>query len=389
MKKTAMILSALLFAGVLTACGSKGESSSADSNPADNIPSTEAPEETGTPSADVEENNNTETAYLKDITVEDYMTLEGEYMGLTLYIPARAEVTDEEVEQLALTVYNSAMPAEAGIVDRAVVVGDTINLDYSGKKDGVAFAGGTAQNQQLTIGSGRFIDGFEDGLVGVMPGETVDLNLTFPDYYDNSELAGQEVVFTVTVNYIHLTSASDMQDEVLADLTGGEYESVDTFLEYCREYLEYEADYDYMIAKEDAVIAALDGVFSFSDVPETLQNRYKENIRISLENEAWQYGLDIDIYCYYFYQVDAATYLDYASEISAQQSMMFQFIANREGLGISEEELDESLQRFAEENGVGSVDELLLTGDKENFREYFLFEKVVDFIIENGYVTEV
>lgn len=384
MKKTAMILSALLFAGVLTACGGKGESSSADTNPSGNIPDMETLEETDTSSTETD----TETAYLKDITVEDYMALEGEYMGLTLYIPPLAEVTDEEVEQLALAVYNSEMPAEAGIVDRAVAVGDTINLDYSGKQDGVAFAGGTAQNQQLGIGSGRFIGGFEDGLVGVMPGETVDLNLSFPESYDNPELAGQAVVFTVTVNYIYPSSASEMQDEVLADIAGEKYGSVDAFLAYCREYLEYEAEYDHMLTREDAVLAALDGVFSFSEVPRPLENRYRENIRVSLENEAWQYGWDIDIYCYYNYQVDAATYLDYASEISAQQSMMFQFIANREDLGISEEELDESLQRFAEENGVGSAEELLLTTDRENFREYFLFEKVVDFIIENGYVIE-
>lgn len=80
--------------------------------------------------------------------------------------------------------------------------GDTVNIDYVGKKDGIAFEGGTAQGTDLEIGSGSFIDGFEDGLIGVETGKTVDLNLTFPESYQNTELAGAAVVFTVTVNYI-------------------------------------------------------------------------------------------------------------------------------------------------------------------------------------------
>ena len=87
-------------------------------------------------------------------------------------------------------------------ISRQVKKGDTANIDYVGKKDGVAFDGGTANGYNLVIGSGQFIDGFEDGLIGVAIGSTVDLNLTFPEDYKNAELAGQKVVFTVKVNYI-------------------------------------------------------------------------------------------------------------------------------------------------------------------------------------------
>lgn len=386
MKKFSMILCVLLFAGMLTACGEQGENGPVDTEVGGNIQSTEAANGSDTLSANME--TVTEIVNLKDITVEDYMTLEGDYMGLTLYIPAKAEVTDEEVELLALDVYNSGVPAEGGITDRAVEIGDIINLDYAGYKDGVAFGGGTAQNQQLIIGSGAFIDGFEDGLVGVMPGETVELNLTFPAGYRNAELAGQAVLFTVTVNFIYPNSVSEMQDEILADITGGEYETVAAFLEYCREYLEYEAEYDYTTERELAVMEATEELFSFSEVPEALQNKYAASIRASMESEAMQYGLDIFTYFSYFYGIDAESYLVQASEASAKQCMIFQYIANREGLHLSDEELEESLQRFAEENRVLSVEELLLYNDKEEFREYFMFEKVVEFIIENGQVTE-
>lgn len=85
---------------------------------------------------------------------------------------------------------------------RAVEEGDTVAIDYVGKKDGVAFEGGTG-SYDLTIGSGAFIDGFEDGLIGHTIGETVDLNLTFPEDYGSEDLAGQDVVFTVTINGIY------------------------------------------------------------------------------------------------------------------------------------------------------------------------------------------
>lgn len=390
MKKKAVILSAVLFAGIFAACGEKNQSGSASTNETFNAQSA-GTQESGTASPDTAGDAELEIAYLKDVAVEDYMSLNGEYVGLTLNIPPKEEVTDEQVERLALNAYNGNIGILGGIEDRAVEIGDTINLDYSGFKDGVAFAGGTAQNQQLIIGSGQFINGFEDGLVGVMPGETVDLNLSFPEGYGNAELAGQAVVFTVTVNYIYpdpINSVEEMQDELITAMTEGEFETVGSFLEYCRDYLEYEAEYDYTIYRENAVIAALEGLFSFDEVPRALQNKYVGNIRTSLENTAMQNGIDIDTYCYYFYQVDAATYLELASQASTQQGMIFQYVANNENLTVSDEELEESLQRFAEENGVPSVEELLLVTDRESFREYFLFEKVVDFIIENGHVTE-
>ncbi|MCH5271484.1 MAG: FKBP-type peptidyl-prolyl cis-trans isomerase [Lachnospiraceae bacterium] len=390
MKKKAVILSALLFAGMFAACGEKNQSGSASTNETLNTQNT-GTQESGTTSPDTAGDTDLEIAYLKDVAVEDYMSLNGEYVGLTLSIPPKEEVTDEQVERLALNAYNGNIGILGGIEDRAVEIGDTINLDYSGFKDGVAFAGGTAQNQQLIIGSGKFINGFEDGLVGVMPGETVDLNLSFPEGYGNAELAGQPVVFTVTVNYIYpdpIISAEEMQDEIIIAMTDGEFETADAFLEYCRDYLEYEAEYNYTIYRENAVIAALEGLFTFDGVPRALQNKYVGNIRTSLENTAMQNGIDIDTYCYYFYQVDAATYLELASQASAQQGMAFQYVANNENLTVSDEELEESLHRFAEENGVASVEELLLVTDRESFREYFLFEKVVDFIIQNGHVTE-
>ena len=146
--------------------------------------------------------------------VEQYVTL-GEYKGLQVTVTEPA-VDDATLETELESVYFANVTAEnGGITDRAVAEGDTINLDYEGKKDGVAFSGGTAAGASLTIGSGQFIAGFEEGLVGVKPGETVDLDLTFPEEYHSADLAGQAVVFTVTVNYIQPT---EMEDSVVAGM---------------------------------------------------------------------------------------------------------------------------------------------------------------------------
>ena len=112
---------------------------------------------------------------------------------------AKTEVTDEVIENYI----NGNMLTTYPITDRAVEDGDLVTIDYVGKKDGEAFSGGSAEGYQLKIGSNTFIDGFEEGLIGVMPGDTVDLDLTFPESYSrNQDLAGQAVVFTVTLDKI-------------------------------------------------------------------------------------------------------------------------------------------------------------------------------------------
>lgn len=371
--------------GILSACGKNGEDTGGDLQ--------QTSVETQQPQTETSQAQDGETAaeiYLRDVPVEEYLNLNGTYMGMTLQIAPKAEVADGQADELALTAYNNSagLTAADGITERAVAVGDLINLDYSGKKDGVVFDGGTAENQQLGIGSGTFIDGFEEGLVGVMPGETVDLQLTFPETYGNAELAGQPVVFTVKVNFIYPFSTEQMKDEKIAEMTGGEYTTVADFVQYCQDYLEYEAQYNYDVARENAVIDGLEESFSVESVPKELQDKYALNVRNSLADDAARNGLDADTYCYYMYQMDAASYVEKFAETSARQSMMFQYVANQEGLNVSDEELEADLQRFAEENGVASVEEMLQTTDREEFREYFMFQNVVDFIVENAQVTE-
>ncbi|MBO7520263.1 MAG: FKBP-type peptidyl-prolyl cis-trans isomerase, partial [Clostridia bacterium] len=138
----------------------------------------------------------------------EYVKL-GDYKGLTV------DTSSENYEASYKAVIEKDI-SDNGIVGKKlkgkVQTGDTANIDYEGKKNGVAFDGGTAKGYDLTIGSHSFIDGFEDGLIGVNIGDTVDLNLTFPKDYGNADLAGAAVVFTVKVNYVKDSETVDMKE---------------------------------------------------------------------------------------------------------------------------------------------------------------------------------
>lgn len=382
-KKFAIALAVVMTAGIMTGCGDKADKQTPGTT-----------EDTGTSQETVQESTDGSTEdsedtyfYLKDIiNLEDYLTLNGDYKGLTITVDPKEEVTQEQIASLALQAYNNSVTAElGGITDRAVALGDTINLDYSGKLDGVVFDGGTAAGQQLNIGSGSFIAGFEDGLIGVMPGETVDLNLTFPDPYPNNpDMAGKEVVFTVTVNFIYPAQREEMLDVVIETLTEGEYVTVDAFLDYCGEYLEYTAENDYQAARESAVLTELENIAVFEDLPDELVSKYYLLINRSLATQAAGYGVDADTFCSYYFGTDADTYAEQMAEASARQGMLFLYVAEKENLTLSDEELDQEMQQFAAENGVENVDDLLENATKEDYREYFMFKKVVDFICENA-----
>lgn len=322
-----------------------------------------------------------ERIYLSELSPEDYVTL-GEYKGMTIRVEA-ASVDEDELEERMREEYISLVPAELGVTDRAVQKGDTVILDYEGKKDDVAFAGGTAQGASLTIGSHQFIDGFEDGLEGVMPGETVDLNLTFPDPYPNStDLSGAEVVFTVTVQYI----IPEMTDEVIAGLGQEAYGNVEQFRQSVYDGLYEEALEDYEMNVENAVLSAVIDNCTFGDVPQGLVDQYEESTKSSIESIASMFGVDGEYYTLVLYGMSLDDFARKSAEDSARQALAFQAIAGRENLSLSEEALEKRLSEYAASAGAESVDALLDGTDREIYREYFMLLDVMDFLKANNTV---
>lgn len=204
-KKLVMVLMAVMVAtAALGGCGQKGAG-------------------TGT-SASAEEEQDVEYSakeLLKatDYKVEKYVKL-NDYMNMTVELSQDYSVTDEAIQSY-IEYLMSQYPSYEVSDKKTVEDGDIVNIDYVGKVDGEEFSGGSATGQHLTIGSGTFIDGFEDGLIGVNVGDTVDLNLKFPDNYtNNTDLAGKDVVFTVTVNSIDTEKEmtyDDLTDEYVSE----------------------------------------------------------------------------------------------------------------------------------------------------------------------------
>ena len=158
-----------------------------------------------------------ENGYWSNIRALDYVTLPEDYAAIPLH-KADLEPTAENVQSQIDSLLDQNT-TQKQVTDRAAAEGDTVNIDYAGSVDGVAFTGGTYSGYNLTLGSGSFIDGFEDQIVGHTPGETFDVNVTFPDGYSDSTdaegntvvLSGKKAVFSVTLNYI--------SEEVLPELT--------------------------------------------------------------------------------------------------------------------------------------------------------------------------
>lgn len=151
-----------------------------------------------------------------------------EYKGVTVNIEA-PEVTDEEVDTKVETIL-AQNPNEVE-VDRAAKEGDIVNIDFKGTKDGEAFEGGSAEDQDLELGSGKMIEGFESGLIGAKKGETKTLNLTFPEDYREESLAGQPVVFEVTVNSVKEEQEAELNDDFVKRVSKEEYQTVDAYKE--------------------------------------------------------------------------------------------------------------------------------------------------------------
>lgn len=325
-----------------------------------------------------------QTSVLKDMKVEKYVTL-GEYTGIPVELAA-AVVDEADEEELMQALYMDSVTAElGGITDREVALGDTVNIDYEGKKDDVAFSGGTASGASLGIGSGQFIDGFEEGLIGALPGETRDLNLTFPVGYDNADLAGQDVVFTVTVNFIYPTEYSD---EVVAALGVTDITTVADMQQFVHEYLESEAQSTYTNTLESSLLQAFIGACEFKEIPEHVLEKYRNNVRETLEATCAAYGMDVETYCSYVYQMDLESFLNKYAEEAAKQGLAFQAVANAENLNITDEELQEKLEEFAAQGGYESVEDFLGDLDREEYREYFMFERVLEFLKEKAQITE-
>ncbi len=331
----------------------------------------------------------------KDVTkidVDKYVGQVGDYSHITVEVPAKQEITDSLVDEYINHTLMNLMAPEYVETDREVRTSDSVNINFQGIKDGVAFEGGTADNYDLVIGSNAFIPGFESGLIGYKKGDDVELNLQFPEEYRSEELAGQEVIFKVHINSVNEPVVPPLADNNIPELGIKGVNTVAEFKAYVFDSLERAAATTYENTLRDAVLKQIYDATEFKtdDVPETLLNYYIVQVEGTDQLAANRYSIPLKDY------VEGAlnmTFEEYEAQCKAQatemvkDALLCEKIARIENIVVTDEDIKAQMVIDAKKYGYDSVDEFKAAMDEEDYKNYLVEVSVVDHILESATVN--
>ena len=315
-----------------------------------------------------------------DVELGDYKGLKG-----TRFLH---KVTDEEIDRRVQQDVDKATTM-TDVTDRPVQTGDTVNLDYAGTVDGVAFEGGTAQNQTLEIGSGHFIPGFEEQMVGMNIGEEKDLNVKFPEEYHAENLKGKDAVFHVKVNGIQAKVVPALDDDFAADVS-----EFDTFEEYKASIVKELNDRAQKNAdtqlENDLLQQAVDA--SDCDIPDAMIDSEIDVMMREMKLRMMYQGLQFEDYLKYTGQTEDQVKEMYKPEAKNRVKMQLVLEAGikKEGIEPTEEEVEKAIADEAERAGrdVEDFKKSLNDRQKEYLKENAAIRKFVDLIVASAKVEE-
>ena len=286
-----------------------------------------------------------ENGYWEGIRALDYVTLPEDYASIPVQ-RSDVEPTSEDV-QAQIDSLLSQNSTTQDVTDRAAANGDTVNIDYAGTVDGVAFTGGTYTGYSLTLGSGSFIDGFEDQIVGHKPGETFDVNVTFPDGYSDSTdaegnavvLSNKKAVFSVTLNYI--------SEEILPELTDAWVEENFSSTDGVHTVEDLRAEYQKMLYQNNLNTAVMDYLLAnstFKDLPKKVTDYQVNQCLNYYYTMAQYYGYDLDSFLQAAAGYNSADDLLDAMSDSiteyAREALLYQAVAEAMDIAPTQEQID-------------------------------------------------
>lgn len=309
----------------------------------------------------------------------------GQYKNVEVNV-SKQIVTQEEVDnQVKALVAKKPVLEEK---DGEVSEGDVTTIDFEGFKNGVAFDGGSAKGHQLEIGSGQFIPGFEEQMIGMKKGETRDLNLTFPEDYGVQDLAGADVVFKVTVHKIETKKEAELNEQFVASLNVSEMKTVADLYENMKANIQAQYDQAYQSQKENAIF---DKILSDSDV-EITDDELKAALEKQIQHitmQLAQQGMKLEQYLQMMNMDE--TVLRQQIEPSARQQAVFEAIIDEiirvENIDTTDEELEQQIENLASYNQL-SKEEVLKHVERKNLRHDFNRVKASRLIIESAIVNE-
>lgn len=304
----------------------------------------------------------------------------GGYKGIQVdKVEDKQEVSDEDIENYILAVRQQNLTE----VKEAAEEGDTVNIDFVGKMDGQEFDGGSAQGQELTIGSDGYIEGFADSIIGHKAGETFDWNGQFPDPYENQpDYAGKPVTFTITVNSV--MRMPELTDDFVKTVSE-ESKTLDEYKKEVEKILKDDAEDNY---KYDLESAAWEAVLEKAEVvsyPEEEVEEAKQQIIGTYKDIAEAYGIAYEDYITSQGMVveDFEKQVGEAAENSVKQKYLAQAIAEEEKLTLTDEEYEKEFKKLAEEYGYQDVDTMKESAGEEELKNMVLQNKVKEWLAEN------
>ena len=325
-----------------------------------------------------------EFVYTAEVEIWPDITL-GEYKGVEVE-KEQVNVTEAEVENYI----NQVLKNKSELVlveDRTLQLNDTAVFDFEGFVDGVAFEGGKAENYSLKIGSGQFIPGFEDGMVGLATGEERDVVVTFPENYGASDLAGKEATFKVKLHEIKEEVLPELTDEFVSEL---EVEGVKTVEEYKTNILNKLTEEKTQASDNKFVADLLDKVCedAIADIPEAMIETEVENQVRRIEEQAKMYGMPLEMLLQYSGMKDLDAFKAQAREYSAKkvlEEVVLDKVARVENLVPTEEAIEAEYATLAEgyHQDVESVKKQI---SKENIIAFLTNKLAIDFLKSNAIV---
>ena len=319
------------------------------------------------------------------VVVEPEVQL-GDYKGLEIEKQS-TELTEEEIQE---SIDHQLGHLSEMVVkeDAAIENGDTVNIDFDGYVDGEQFEGGQADGYDLEIGSGMFIPGFEEQLVGVKAGEEKDVTVTFPEEYHAEELAGKEATFKTKVNEVKYKEVPELTDEIANELDS-EANTVAEYKENTRRRLAEQKETDAENAqKEEAINKAANN--TTVDIPEAMVNTELDRMVQEFGQRMQQQGLNLETYFQISGQDESQLreQMKDDAEERVKTNLTLTAIADAEDIEVSDDDIDKELEKMSEQFNISVEDIKQTLGNTDIVKNDVRIQKVIDLLVDEAKLVE-
>lgn len=343
------------------------------------------PQNTGDTTASDTTGGDSVVRYDYDLT--PYVTL-GQYMGIE-YVPnAIAEVTETDIQNRIDEVLAANVTSEE-VTSRGAQMGDTVTVDYVGKISGIAFEGGTASDQTFVLGEATLIEGFQEGLVGVKTGESVELNLTFPDPYEtNPDYAGKDCVFTITMTKIEQSIMPELNDAFVA--TVSDCKTVDEYRQSIADEIKSEREDTERVNKVNTVWASVQDKATVISCPQVELDRYINETLENMQEYAEGYNMTVEDFLTQYYGKTLDDFKTECAEMATmyvEEELVLNAVIHAENITVSEEKYQEGLAGYAERYGT-TPEEMESQYGRDAIEQSVLWDTTLEYLADNAKIVE-